>query len=575
MKHPMLRTAGLLGVAAAAVCCTATAQSAAPGSRTAAGVSSNPTPIKHVIIIMQENRSFDSYFGTYPGANGIPRGTCVPIDPTQPGSGCVRPFHDPRDANAGGPHGEDSAQFDLDDGITTTKMDGFIYTQAHSPLSICQNVSSRLQCANFLDGVARHDVLGYHTAEEIPNYWSYAEHFVLQDEMFEGVRAWSVPSHLDLTSEWVANCPDPNNVATCRTSNKVGPIVQWPWANLFQLLDKYSVSWKYYLGSGTEPDCEDDEMTCAPQVQVSQVGSFFNPVPYFKSVRAQGAPYLAAHNQPIDQFLVDAESNTLPQVAWVVPSNEYSEHPPNGVTAGMEYVTSLVNAVMSSPAWNNSAIFISWDDWGGFYDHVAPPNVDVNSDVYPIQGFGLRVPGLLISPFAKRGLIDHNVLSTNSYATFFEDLFMGGARLEPAALGAPDSRPDIRDKLRNVTFVGGRIRRIGSLMDEFDFTQTPLRRLLLPTHIPTGITAICSADDRVHCTTGTVSLSWNAVAAGGVPGPFTYHIRRDSTELAQCVTSGTVCTDTPGTGVHLYRIYSVSSGGVASPLSAAVEADVP
>ena len=574
MKH-RIPISGLLALAAAAACTGANAQNPAPDRKNAPGISSNPTPIKHVIIIMQENRSFDSYFGTYPGANGIPRGTCVPIDPTNPSGGCVRPFHDVHDANAGGPHGEDSAQFDLDDGITTMNMDGFIYTQAHSPLSVCERVTNPIQCANFLDGTARHDVLGYHTAEEIPNYWAYAQHFVLQDEMFEGVRAWSVPSHLDLTSEWVANCSDPNNVATCRTSNKVGAIVQWPWANLFQLLDKYHVSWRYYLGTGQEPDCDDDAMTCDPQEQTPKVGSFFNPVPYFKSVRAQGPAYLAEHNQDIDRFLVNVQNNTLPQVSWVVPSQTYSEHPNAGVTVGMEYVTSLVNAVMQSPVWSSSAIFISWDDWGGFYDHVAPPNVDVNKDAYPIQGFGLRVPGLLISPYAKAGLIDHNVLSFDSYATFFEDLFMGGARLDPAALGVPDQRPDIRDKLRSVTFVGGRVRRVGQLMDEFDFAQTPLPPLLLTTHIPTGIIATCSADYRVRCTSPTVALSWTPIAAGEVPGPFTYHVQRDGADIRQCTTSASSCTDKPGSGAHLYRIYSVDAHGTASPLSAAAEADVP
>ena len=102
---------------------------------------------------------------------------------------------------------------------------------------------------------------------------------------------------------------------------------------------------------------------------------------------------------------------------------------------------------MQSPYWSNTAIFISWDDWGGFYDHVAPPVVDMDPGKYPVLGFGFRVPGLLISAYAKPGYIDHGVLSSDSYATFFEDLFMGGARLDPVKLGEPDSRPDIRDEL--------------------------------------------------------------------------------------------------------------------------------
>ncbi len=533
------------------------------------------TPIQHVIIIMQENRSFDNYFGTFPGANGIPKGTCVPLDPTNPGLGCVRPFHDPLDSNGGGPHSAQSAQFDLDDGITKAAMDGFVYSQGHASLSICGNPADAARCRAARASAFAHDVMGYHTADEIPNYWAYAQHFVLQDELFPGVRSWSAPSHLDLTSEWSAKCTDNTNAATCTTSTTIGKIVEYPWANLFQLLDKHGITWKYYLGNGEEPDCEDDEMTCDPQIQNQRVGSFWNPAPLFKWIQSQGPAYLAAHNPEAAQFLADAENGTLPQISWIVPSAEYSEHPPQRVTTGMEDVTSLVNAVMTSPAWSSSVIFIAWDEWGGFYDHVVPPNVDMNGTVYPIQGFGLRVPGLMISPFARAGMIDHHVLSFDSYATFFEDVFMRGARLDPAALGNPDSRPDIRDALRSVTFLDGRVRRIGNLMDELDFTQAPLPPLLLSTHIPTGIAAVCSTGGSGPCTSGTIALSWNAVAAGAVPGPFTYHVQRDGADIAQCVTGATSCTDTPASGAHLYRIYSADAQGTASPLSAAARATVP
>ena len=235
------------------------------------------------------------------------------------------------------------------------------------------------QCFGYNHGVARHNVVGYHTADEIPNYWAYAQHFVLQDRMFAGVRSWSLPAHLDLTSEWVALCANDNDAATCQTvpttgGKAPGPSTQYPWVNLFQLLDTHGISWKYYLAQGAEPDCEDDEMTCDPPIQTPGVPSIWNPAPYFKWVKAQGAAYLAQHNPPVDQFVVDAENGSLPQVSWVVPNWELSEHSPAGVTAGMEYVTSLVNAVMTSPQWSSSAIYITWDDWGGFYDHVMPPS---------------------------------------------------------------------------------------------------------------------------------------------------------------------------------------------------------
>src|SRR5579859_7952243 len=167
--------------------------------------SADGIPIRHVVVIMQENRSFDNYFGAFPGADGIAPGTCVPFDPNNPRLGCIRPFHDPHDVNAGGPHGPSDAQADLDNGVLSDFMDGFVSQQANAPQN-CQPDAP--ECSTTKDGVARHDAVGYHTREEIPNYWAYAERFVLQDRMFEGMRSWSWPSHLEMTSEWAAICSD-------------------------------------------------------------------------------------------------------------------------------------------------------------------------------------------------------------------------------------------------------------------------------------------------------------------------------------------------------------------------------
>jgi phospholipase C len=541
------------------------------------------TPIQHVILIMQENRSFDQYFGTFPHATGFPAGVCVPLNPAQPGGGCVQPYHDVHDVQDGGPHKGPDAQNDLDDGITMAKLDGFVWSQTAARAAFCVLNPKILVCQGSADGASRHDVMGYHTGAEIPNYWAYAQHFVLQDHMFAGVRTWSLPAHLDLTSEWVAACTDNTNAATCSTVNDLptpalngGPV--FPWANLFQLLDHYGVTWKYYLGTGSEPDCEDGAMTCAPQIQTGGVGSPWNPAPLYRSVAAKGTAWVAAHNPSADQFLLDVAGGTLPQVAWVVPADAYSEHPDNGVAAGMEYVTSLVNAVMQSPYWQNTAIFISWDDWGGFYDHVVPPVVDRNTSAAPVQGFGLRVPGLLVSAWARPGLVDHAVLSTASYAALIEQLFAGGAHLNPAKLGIPDSRPDIRDALRAVTYPDGSRHAIGQLMNEFDFSQSPLPPLVLSTHIPTGIAIACRAypgDTTATCTKPVVKVSWNPVAAGSVPGPFTYHLTRDGRELASCTGIATSCTDQPPRGAHFYRVYAVNGANVASPVSPAAEADLP
>lgn len=362
---------------------------ASPAPRRQAGALA---PIQHVVIIMQENRSFDSYFGTFPGANGIPPNTCLPLVQNNPQKGCVTPFHDQHDVNAGGPHRASDAQADADDGITTQYMDGFVFQQTAGEGKFCGSAAYGIKppsnCTNSKAGALRHDVMGYHTAQELPNYWAYAQNFVLQDAMFEGTRAWSLAGHLDLVSEWSASCKgNPAKIATCVTDPTGKPIhhgdVPYPWVSLFQLMDLKNVSWKYYLSSGDEPDCEDDAMDCDPQVQASTVLTLWNPAPGFTYVANKGKAYLAEHNPPIDQFLKDITAGTLPAVSWIVPSNDVSDHPPFSITSGQNYVTSLVNAVMQSPYWNNTAIFISWDDWGGFYDHVAPPIVDMNSTATP------------------------------------------------------------------------------------------------------------------------------------------------------------------------------------------------
>jgi phospholipase C len=156
-----------------------------------------------------------------------------------------------------------------------------------------------------------------------------------------------------------------------------------------------------------------------------------------------------------------------------VPSNPVSEHPPSSIAAGQAYVTSVINAVMKSPDWRSTAIFLTWDDWGGFYDHVVPPKVDVN-------GYGLRVPGLVISPYARRGFIDHQVLSFDAFVKFIEDDFLGGRRLDPATDGRPDPRPSVRENMAI----------LGSVVRDFNFKQKPRRPMLLPVHpsrrLPSG-----------------------------------------------------------------------------------------
>ncbi len=424
--------------------------------------------IKHIVIIMQENRSFDQYFGTYPGADGIPMQNGVPTVcvPDPKTNQCVKPYHDPKDINAGGPHAAASATTDIDGG----KMDGYI-TAFRGAQKACKNPDTP-GCVN---GEAP-DVMGWHDAREIPNYWAYAQNFVLQDKMFEPNASWSLPSHLFLVSEWSAVCTKPGDAASC-TNALDGPKSglntaknDYAWTDLTYLLHKGNVSWAYYLSEGSEPDCEDDAMLCATKAQSKDVPGIWNPLPAFDTVKQDGQ---TGNIQTVDKYFAAAKSGTLPAVSWVVPENSVSEHPPAKISAGQSYVTQVINAAMQGPDWDSTAIFLSWDDWGGFYDHVVPPKVDEN-------GYGLRVPGLVISPYAKKGYIDHQTLSFDAYVKFIEDVFLNGQRIDPKTDGRPDPRPDVRENAPQ----------LGNLMSDFDFTQAPRPPMILPTNPKPGPASI-------------------------------------------------------------------------------------
>ena len=167
-------------------------------------------------------------------------------------------------------------------------------------------------------------------------------------------------------------------------------------------------------------------MTCPPKPQSAGTPEIWNPLPFFTTVHQDSE---VGNIQTLDNFFADVQAGTLPAVSWVVPNGEVSEHPPALVSTGQAYVTGLINAIMQSPVWNSTAIFLAWDDWGGFYDHVPPPRVDVN-------GYGLRVPGLVISPYARTGLHRPPDPELRRLREVHRGRFSGSQRIDPA-----DRRP--------------------------------------------------------------------------------------------------------------------------------------
>lgn len=424
--------------------------------------------IKHIIVIMQENRSFDHYFGTFPGVDGIPMVNNVPtvcnVDPIT--GNCLAPYHDSADVNAGGPHGVQADTTCVDNG----KMDGFVRS-AEGAKDTCTDINNP-NCK----GANKVDVMGWHDAREIPNYWAYAQNFALQDHLFEPNASWSWPAHLYMVSGWAAHCTDSLDPTTCISEiNNAAPSFatrnEWySWTDLTYLLFQNNIKWAYYLTEGYEPDCPNGDETCVRDSLKTTVPGIWNPLPYFTTVHHDKQ---LRYIQVIDSFFVAAKNGTLPAICWICPEDAISEHPPASIKAGQAYVTGLINAVMQGPGWDSTVVFLAWDDWGGFYDHIVPPKVDQN-------GLGIRVPGIVISPYARKGTVDHQVLSFDSYLRFMEDIFLGGQRLDPKTDGRPDPRPTVRENLPQ----------LGDLIRDFDFTQTPLPPLVRPINPPPGPASI-------------------------------------------------------------------------------------
>jgi phospholipase C len=372
--------------------------------------------IQHIVFIVKENRTFDNYFGQFPGADGATRGTLS--------TGQVITLG----------HATDTMPYDL----------GHDWQDAHTAV----NGGAMNQFDLVVNGNKNGQFLGYtqFTQPDIPNYWTYAQKFTLADNTFSSLTGPSFPNHLytvAATSGGAINNPagvpgsswgcdaDPGEVVDVMDAS--GSISEQPpcfdFQTLADSLQNAGIGWKYYA---------------PPQGQSGYIWSTLDAI---KHIRL--GSLWTSNVVPDTQFVSDAQAGNLPAVSWLVTAANQSDHPPASVCAGENWTVQQINAVMQGPLWNSTAIFLTWDDFGGFYDHVPPPATDQ-------FGLGPRVPLIIISPFAKPGNIAHTQYEFSSFLVFVE----------------------IRFALKSL---GGRDMAANNMLDSFDFDQRALAPVVLNT----------------------------------------------------------------------------------------------
>ena len=313
--------------------------------------------LNHLVFIIQENRSFDHYFGTYPGANGLPPTTCIP-NPRSPG-GCAHPYHDALVNNPDTPHERANSLACINSGA----MNGFCTNAEASQTGCCDGTDP---CRTAID------VMSYHNRSELPNYWAYADSWVLQDSFFPAVSGASLASHKFIFGAWAAKCTTPDVPSSCTTdvTFNADPATQiLAQTDLTWLLHAYGVSWKVYgaaVGVNTWPHCSAANSECPPTcpggVPTSSQTRWL-PLDNDNDVSDDGEVPKA--NATLNQFFIDVHAGTLPAVSWIIPGECWSEHPPRNITLGEKYVTGLINTIGHSSSWGSTAVFLTWDDWGG------------------------------------------------------------------------------------------------------------------------------------------------------------------------------------------------------------------
>jgi phospholipase C len=324
----------------------------------------NITAIRHTVFIINENHTFDNFFGTFPGADGTTTGLL-----------------------SSGQSMALSAMPDSDHGILCNNWD----------CSLQAMDAGKMDKFDLINGGTR-SAYTQVTQQQIPNEWAYARRFTLADRYFTSVHGPSVPNHLFALAAQSGGAIDNGGKPDCDgTSGGTVTVIDeygnrsqqsfcFYFKTLPDALEEAGIPWKYYADHGGF---------------LVIIGKIRNSVLWNEDV------------MPSTQFIADAKSGHLPAVSWLVPPQEYSQHPPSSMCEGENWTVNVLNAVMQGPDWNSTVVFMTWDDFGGFYDHVPPPQIDQ-------FGLGPRVPLLIISPYAKPGYISHTLYEHSSVLKFIE-----------------------------------------------------------------------------------------------------------------------------------------------------------
>jgi phospholipase C len=331
-------------------------------------VRSGPTtPINHIVIVMQENHAFDNFFGAFPGLDPAysvlgPNVICNPYQLSNP-SNCVSPWN-----------GDSMA-------ATIQQQDmGHSWAMSHTALD-GGKLDAFVSAQYAKHGTNAKYAMSYYTGATLPDYWDFASYFSLNANFYSGELSYSFPNHLYMVAASSGGCQQ------CKPSNNLA------FPQIASELTQNGVSWRYYAGSWK------DAKDCSP---ISSGGTgYLNVLPDFPAIQLNSSNCTNIKN--LNDLYSDINAGFLPSVAWVTPMGVNSDHP--GPTAtlptGQEYIAKIIDGIEShSSLWASTAIFVTWDDYGGYSDHVLPPTVDA-------YGYGFRVPLIVISPYARQGTISY------------------------------------------------------------------------------------------------------------------------------------------------------------------------